>query len=314
MRSKDIAVALGGNAILRAGRKGTAQEQLVRVRATAKDLVRMLEDGDRMVITHGNGPQVGDILVQNESAKALVPQMPLDVCGAESQGMIGYMLQQALEGELRSEGLRVPVVTVLTQVLVDPMDPSFGRPTKPIGPFYTQAQAKALRKAKGWVLVEDSGRGYRRVVPSPIPKEIVEKETIAHLFRSGALVVAAGGGGIPVVRVKGGRLRGVEGVLDKDRTAALLASTLNIGALLVLTDVDCVYLDYGTPRSRPLAQMNVEEAEAHLRRGQFPPGSMGPKVESAVAFLRSGGEKVVIASLDKAQAALDGKAGTTITR
>lgn len=307
-----VTVALGGNALLRRGDKGTAKEQLERSRNTAKRLVRMIEAGDRMLITHGNGPQVGDILVQNEAARDLVPQMPLDVCGAESQGMIGYMLQQALEGELRSGGLKMPVITVLTQVLVDSLDPAFRHPTKPVGPFYTRNESNALAKEKGWVMVEDAGRGYRRVVPSPEPKEIVEKDTIERLFKSGALVIAAGGGGIPVVRAKNGRLEGKEAVLNKDRTAALLAATLKTGLLLILTDVNGVYLDYNSPRKQSMKEMDVSSVERYLKEGQFPPGSMGPKMESAVSFLRSGGERAVIASLEQAEEALAGKAGTTI--
>lgn len=312
-REMQVTIALGGNALMQRGEKGTAAEQLRRIRKTARELVRLIEEGDRIIITHGNGPQVGDILVQNEAAKELVPQMPLDVCGAESQGMIGYMLQQALEEELGREGISMPVVTVLTQVLVDRDDPAFRKPTKPIGPFYTGEEAAALRRGRGWTMVEDAGRGYRRVVPSPQPKELVEGETIGKLFRGGALVIAAGGGGIPVVRTRG-RLEGVEAVLDKDRTAALLATRVKTKVLLILTDVEFVYLDYGGPRRRPVKQMDVRTAERYLGDGIFPPGSMGPKMESVVSFLKSGvGERAVIASLAHAEAALAGKSGTTVT-
>jgi carbamate kinase len=313
-RPMEVTIALGGNAILRRGGGGSAEEQFSHIRATAKELVHLVEDRDKILITHGNGPQVGDILVQNEAAKDLVPQMPLDICGAESQGMIGYMLQQALRAELDGAGMDLPVVTVLTQVLVDPEDPAFRRPTKPIGPFYSRQEASRIMKEKGWEMVEDSGRGYRRVVPSPEPKEIIERETISRLFRSGALVIAAGGGGIPVVRKKGSGLRGVEAVLDKDRTAALLASTAKTKVLLILTDVDGVYLDYGGPGKRRLDTLDVKACERYLAEGQFPPGSMGPKVESAVTFVKAGGERAVIASLEQAEDALAGKAGTTITR
>jgi carbamate kinase len=310
----ELTIALGGNAILRRGGGGTAEEQFKQVRGTAKELVRMIEDGHKILITHGNGPQVGDILLKNELAKGSVPPMPLDVCGAESQGMIGYMLQQSLEGELRARGLQMPVVTVLTQVLVDRNDPAFEHPSKPIGPFYTSRQARVLERERGWRMVEDSGRGYRRVVPSPAPKEIVEKRTIESLYREGVLVIAAGGGGIPVVKTKGGRLQGVEAVLDKDRTAALLAATMKTKTLLILTDVDGVYLDYGKPSERLVRKMDSKECVRYLRGGEFPEGSMGPKVESAIAFLRAGGERVLIASLDKAEEAFTGRGGTTITR
>lgn len=309
----EVTIALGGNAIVSPVGRGTAEEQFERVRNTAKEIVGMVENGDRVLITHGNGPQVGNILMQNEASRDSVPPMPLDVCGAESQGMIGYMLQQALEGGLRSEGIEMPVVTVLTQVLVDPHDPAFYRPTKPIGPFFTSKQAASIKKERGWKMVEDSGRGFRRVVPSPSPVEIVEKDTIERLFQSGTLVVAAGGGGIPVVRNKVGELKGVEAVLDKDRTAALLATTMKTKVLLILTDVDGVHLDYGGPTNRPVKELDVNACEKYLGEGQFPPGSMGPKIESAVKFLRSGGKRAIIASLEMAEEALAGKSGTTIT-
>jgi carbamate kinase len=312
--SKEITIALGGNAILRQGGKGTAAEQFENVRRTARGLVRLVEDGDRILVTHGNGPQVGDILLKNELAKDAAPPMPLDVCGAESQGMIGYMLQQGLEGELRAAGLKMPVVTVLTQVVVDRRDPAFRRPTKPVGPFYTAQEARTLRREKGWAMADDAGRGFRRVVPSPIPQEIVEIDTVARLFRDGVLVIAAGGGGIPVTRTRDGRLEGAAAVLDKDRTAALLASRLKTDTLLILTDVDMVYLDYNGPKRRPLPRADLRSCMRYLKDGQFPPGSMGPKIESAVAFLRAGGEKVLIASLDRAEDALGGNAGTIITR
>jgi len=312
--TRTVTIALGGNALLRRGDKGTAKQQERRVRETAKALVRMIEDGNSLLITHGNGPQVGDIVVQNEVAKNKVPQMPLDICGAESQGMIGYMLQQAFEGELRSKGIGMPVATVLTQVLVDRSDPAFRHPTKPIGPFYNASQAEYLKREKRWEMVEDAGRGFRRVVPSPEPVEIVEKDIIEELFHRGVLVIAAGGGGIPVVRAKNRRLEGTEAVLDKDRTAALLAATLKTKVLLILTDVDGVYLDYNSPKKRTLRKANVRMVEKYLSEGQFPPGSIGPKMESAVSFLKSGGERVVIASLEHAGEALAGKAGTLITR
>jgi carbamate kinase len=309
-----VLIALGGNAILRRGERGTAEEQMANVRVTAKHLVKLLEEGDRIAITHGNGPQVGDILLKNELAKATLPPMPLDVCGAESQGMIGYMLQQGLQDELDAAGLKLPVVTVVTRVLVDPGDPAFEKPTKPVGPFYTAVEASALREERGWHMVDDSGRGYRRVVPSPLPVEIMESKTIAELFGSGTVVVAAGGGGIPVIRDKSGMITGVEAVLDKDRTAALLGRLLQVETLLILTDVAEVYLDYSKPGERAIGKMTVEECKTFLEQGQFPTGSMGPKIESAVRFLESGGDRVIITSMEMAEEALAGKAGTTIIR
>ena len=310
----EVTIALGGNAIMKPGDRGTAEEQLAHVRTTAGEIARLVGSGDRVIVTHGNGPLVGDILVQNEAAKALVPQMPLDVCGAESQGMLGYMLQQALEGELLAKKIDRQVVTILTQVLVDPRDPAFLAPTKPIGPFYTAKESSALAKERGWTMAEDSGRGYRRVVPSPVPKDIVERDTIARLFRGGALVIAAGGGGIPVVRRDDGSLQGVEAVLDKDRTAALLASAMKTKVLLILTDVDGVYLGFDGPDRRKLDKLDPRSCETLLAQGVFPPGSMGPKIESAVSFLKAGGERAVIASLEEAEEALSGNAGTTISR
>ena len=305
-------VSLGGNAILKHGQRGTAEEQEANVQNTARHLAALLRKGERIAITHGNGPQVGNILLQNEIAKDKLPQMPLDVCGAESQGMIGYMLQRALRSEL--EGTKIPVTTIVSQTLVDAEDRAFKNPTKPVGPFYTAKEAEQLRESKGWHIISDSGRGYRRVVPSPTPLDIIEKETIIRLFETGTVVISAGGGGVPVVREKNGRFRGVEAVLDKDRTAALLAKTLGVETLLILTDVEKVYINYGTPDQRALERMTVEDCRKYLSEGQFPEGSMGPKIQSAVSFLTSSPKgRVVIASLEMAEEALKGTAGTTIT-
>src|SRR6266568_2541394 len=310
-----VLVSLGGNAILKHGQKGTAEEQEMNVQNTAKHLAAILRRGERMAITHGNGPQVGNILLQNEIAKDTLPPMPLDVCGAESQGMIGYMLQRALRSELESAGQTMPVTTLISQTLVDGEDPAFKNPTKPVGPFYTATEATELERLKGWRMVSDSGRGYRRVVPSPTPLDILERETIIRLYESGTLVISAGGGGIPVIRGRDGRLTGVEAVLDKDRTAALLAKTVGVETLLILTDVEKVSINYGKPDQRGLDRMTVEECKRYLAGGQFPSGSMGPKIESAISFLsNSDGKRVLIASLEGAEEALEGKTGTTIER
>jgi carbamate kinase len=309
-----VLVSLGGNAILKHGQKGTAEEQALNVQNTAKRLVTLLRRGEKIAITHGNGPQVGNILLQNEIAKETLPPMPLDVCGAESQGMIGYMLQRALRSELESGGPRVAVVTIVSETLVDAEDPAFRNPTKPVGPFYSADEARELRESKGWHIVSDSGRGYRRVVPSPTPLDILEKETIIRLFEAGTVVISAGGGGVPVIREKNGTIRGVEAVLDKDRTAALLATTLRVETLLILTDVERVFVNYGRPDQRALERMTLQECKKYLREGQFPEGSMGPKIESAVSFLSGSSERrVVIAPLEMAEEALKGTAGTTIT-
>jgi carbamate kinase len=309
-----VLVSLGGNAILKRGQKGTAEEQETNVQNTAKHLATLLRKGERIAITHGNGPQVGNILLQNEIAKDKLPPMPLDVCGAESQGMIGYMLQRALRSELESEGSKIPVATIVTQTLVDAEDRAFKNPTKPVGPFYSAKEAQQLRESKGWHMISDSGRGYRRVVPSPTPLDIIEKETIIRLFEIGTVVISVGGGGVPVIREKNGNLRGVEAVLDKDRTAALLAKTLGVETLLILTDVERVFINYGKPDQKALDRMTVQDCRKYLSEGQFPEGSMGPKIESAVSFLSgSKDRRVVIASLEKAEEALKGTAGTTIT-
>ena len=309
-----VLVSLGGNAILKHGQRGTVEEQEENVQNTAKHLASILRRGERLAITHGNGPQVGNILLQNEMAKEKLPPMPLDVCGAESQGMIGYMFQRALRSELESGGPKLAVVTIVSQTLVDAEDPAFKNPTKPVGPFYSANEAKQLRESKGWHVVSDSGRGYRRVVPSPTPLDILEKETIIRLFETGTVGISVGGGGVPVIREKNGTIRGVEAVLDKDRTAALLAKTLGVETLLILTDVEKVFVNYGKPDQRALDRVTVQDCKKYLSEGQFPEGSMGPKIESTVSFLSgSSGRRVVIASLEMAEEALRGTAGTTIT-
>ena len=309
-----VLVSLGGNAILKHGQRGTAEEQEANVQNTAKHLASLLRRGEKIAITHGNGPQVGNILLQNEIAKETLPAMPLDVCGAESQGMIGYMFQRALRSELGSRGPNLPVVTIVSQTLVDAEDPAFKNPTKPVGPFYTAKEAQQLRETKGWHIISDSGRGYRRVVPSPTPLDIIEKETIIRLFETETVVISVGGGGVPVIREENGELRGVEAVLDKDRTAALLAKILGVETLLILTDVDKVFINYAESDQRALDKVTVQECRKYLAEGEFPSGSMGPKIESAVSFLQdSTGKRVVIASLEMAEEALKGRAGTTIT-
>jgi carbamate kinase len=306
-----ILVALGGNAILAQGSSGTAEEQFATVRKACKHLVGIIRQGHEVIITHGNGPQVGDILLKDELARDTLPPMPLDVCGAESQGMIGYMIQQSLGNELRRVGLDLQVATVLTETVVNANDPAFENPTKPIGLFYTARQAARLNKERGWFVVNDSERGYRRTVPSPIPLSIVQGQMIRKLMDRGAIVIAAGGGGIPVTS-RGNKLRGVEAVIDKDLAAAVLARVVNAEVLLILTDVEKVFLDYERRRPRPFSRMTVKQCKKFLAEGQFPAGSMGPKIESAVRFLESGGKRVIISSLEKAEKALKGKAGTTI--
>jgi len=308
-----VVVALGGNAILRAGQSGTFEEQMENVRRTCLLLADVIEEGWQLVLAHGNGPQVGNILIQNEEAARLVPAMPLDACGAQSQGLIGYMIQQSLENALASRNLNIPVVTVLTQVVVDARDPAFENPTKPIGPFYERERAYELIRGKGYHM-RDCGRGWRRLVPSPDPKAILERAAIRSLVESGAVVVACGGGGVPVT-AGGGRISGLEAVIDKDLAAERLAADLGAGRLVMLTDVERVALNYGRPDQRELDRMTLGEAERYLAEGHFGEGSMGPKVEAAIRFVRlREGNVAVIAALERAADAVRGKAGTVIER
>ncbi|MDA4133071.1 MAG: carbamate kinase, partial [Thaumarchaeota archaeon] len=298
-----ILVALGGNAILQHKERGTAEEQFSNVRRACVHLVDIIEDGHHLVITHGNGPQVGDILLKDEMAKAVLPQMPLDVCGAESQGMIGYMIQRSLREELRSRGIETRIATILTETVVDPEDVAFKAPSKPIGPFYTAMEASKLKQQRGWTMVNDSGRGYRRVVPSPKPLSIVESPTIHDLVDAGVIVIAAGGGGIPVASAPDGSIKGVEAVIDKDLAASALATTVGADMLLILTDVENIFLDYGKPTARALTRLTRDECMTYLKEGQFAPGSMGPKVEAAVAFIDSGGKSAAVTTLENSREA-----------
>ena len=313
MEKKVAVVALGGNAILQRGQEGTFEVQLGNVHHTCEQLVKMVLSGEwELVVTHGNGPQVGNILIQNDAGKEIVPAMPMDVCGANSQGMIGYMFQQSFRNLLDGAGRQdVPVATVVTQVLVDKADQAFANPAKPVGPFYTEEEAATLRDEKGWHVVEDAGRGWRRVVPSPDPVDIVEKEAIRSLTKSGAIVVSTGGGGIPVVR-ENGELSGVEAVIDKDLGGQRLALEVGASVFLILTDVDRVRLNYGKPDETSIDRMTVSEAKQYLEEGHFAKGSMGPKVKAAIRFVESGGERAIIASLEGATDALAGTAGTQI--
>ncbi len=313
---KTAVVAIGGNAILHAGEEATLENQMRNLLETCTHLAQMIRSGYDMVLTHGNGPQVGDILLQNELARESIPSMPLDICVAESQGQIGYMIQLALTEALAVQKIRKVVVCVLTRVVVDPDDPGFEKPTKPIGPYYTEEEVEAVKKARGWEFILDLKRGgYRRVVASPRPVGIVECGVIRRLVLGGEdqaeVVIASGGGGIPVI-AKDGHYVGVEAVVDKDLAAAVLAISIKEKLFIMLTDVDNVYMDYSSKNPRPIEQMHLPELERLYDRDQFPSGTMGPKVEAAIKFLRNGGEKVIITSPGKLEAALKGKAGTRI--
>jgi carbamate kinase len=307
-----ILVALGGNAILQSKEAGTAKQQFANISRTSKELVELFKEGAEMTITHGNGPQVGDILLRNELASTVVPPMPLDVCGAQSQGMIGYMFQQSLNNEFRSVGLDVPIVTILTQTVVDKNDPAFRNPTKPIGPFYSQTEATVLARKNGWIVKSDGKRGYRRVVPSPKPISVVEAKVIEKMFREGFLVIHSGGGGVPVIMKEDGSIAGVEAVIDKDLTSGLMASMLRVDVLLILTDVEKISLNYGKPDQKNLDSLSVKEARSYMLQEQFPAGSMGPKVEAAANFVEASGGKAIITSLGRANEALKHNTGTLI--
>ncbi|MEA3238832.1 MAG: carbamate kinase [Candidatus Bipolaricaulota bacterium] len=311
---KVTVIALGGNAILQPGQRGTFAEQMKNVETTCHQLAQMVESGKyKIIITHGNGPQVGNLLLQNETAKDVTAPMPLYVCGAESQGLIGYMMQQTLHNLLvdKDKG-GIPIATVVTQVIVDKQDQAFQNPTKPVGPFYSEEEAKKLESEKGYHIKEDAGRGWRRVVPSPDPIEIFEKEAVRQLVEARSIVIASGGGGIPVLK-EGEKLVGVDAVIDKDLAGEQLAVDVEAKIFLILTDVDQVKLNYKTPEEKGLSQITVEEAKRYHTEGHFAKGSMEPKVRAAIRFIEAGGERAIITSLDKAVAALEGKAGTTIT-
>ena len=307
---RTVVVALGGNAILQPGQVGTFEEQLFNIDGAMRRIAQLVEDGWHVVLTHGNGPQVGNLLIQNALAAKTVAPMPMDVCGAESQGQIGYMAAQTLANHLRKRKLEVPVVTIVTQVAVDAKDKAFAHPSKPVGPFYSEAEARKMMLEEGTAMREDAGRGWRRVVPSPEPKEIVELEAVRDLSGAGCLVVCAGGGGVPVVRSRGA-LSGIDAVIDKDLAAALLATVLGADALLILTDVPQAYVRYGTPAQEALSRVTASQMRAYAAEGHFKAGSMGPKVEACLRFVAAGGESV-IASLTEVGPAMAGRAGTHI--
>jgi carbamate kinase len=307
-----VVIALGGNALLKRGEDDTAQNMRRTARFAAERIADIAQAGWEVVVTHGNGPQVGRILLQQEAAREWgVAPMPLDICGAESQGQIGYLLQTTIGDVFYERDMERPVVTVLTMTRVHRDDPAFSRPTKPIGPYYQEHDARRLEEEHGYAVARSDDGGWRRVVPSPRPYSIVEAPVIRRLVAEGAVVIASGGGGVPVYE-DGPRLTGLEGVVDKDLAAAILARDVEASVLLILTDVDGVYRDYGTDRAELARELRAEEARGLLEAGAFGEGSMGPKVEAAVGFVRGGGERAVIASLEDATAALAGDSGTTV--
>ena len=308
-----ILVAIGGNAIHPTKRPGTVEQQIEFAVKTGNALLPLLQADNQLIITHGNGPVVGKILLRQVLARETVPPMSMDVCVAHSQGGIAYLLMQNLENALRSVGNNRHVVCLLTQVEVDANDPAFTNPTKPVGFFYSEDEAQDIQQKLGWTMKEDAGRGWRYVVPSPKPKHIVDISLIETIANSGAVVIAGGGGGRPVVRNDDGTRHGVEAVIDKDLSSALMANVLGIDTMMVLTAVDRVYVDFGKPTQRALNHLSLAEIEELQDRGEFADGSMGPKIAAAIQFVRRGGKRAIIAHLDEAEAALAGTTGTQIT-
>jgi carbamate kinase len=313
--SKKIAlIAIGGNALLQEKTRGLQEEQLENARQCAEMFANVIQSGMSLCIVHGNGPQVGNLLIQQEAAANRLPQYTLDICDAMTQGSMGYMVERTLINRLAYLGQKVPVTTVLTEVVVDKDDPGFQHPTKPVGPFYNRFRSEELQKQKGWTMKEDAGRGWRKVVPSPKPLEIIQLDSIKLLLEAGHCVIAGGGGGIPVIRDASGLLVGIEAVIDKDRLSSLLAEQLGADTYVILTGVDKVALDFGRPTQRWMDRLTATEAARHLAEGQFPAGSMGPKIESALAFLKAGGKEVLITSAEALEKEAYETVGTRIVR
>ena len=317
-KRRRVVVALGGNAAYPPTIKGTAEEQLELMRQVCRHLVEIIGAGWQLVLTHGNGPVVGNILYRMARTAAELPPMPMDVCVAHSQGGMGYMLQQSFANVLVDHGLDMVVSCVVTEVEIDAHDPAFSHPTKPVGKFFSEAQAKEMAASTGWYFAQDAGRGWRRMVASPKPRKILDLKTIDALLDAGVIPIACGGGGVPVVRSAQGHWSGVAAVIDKDLTSAMLAAHLHADALIMLTGVERVALDFNQPTQRWLDHMTLAQARAFAAQGQFPPGSMGPKIEAAITYLQESPEankqgEVIITSLEKAFEALMGRAGTHIT-
>ena len=314
MESKLAVLAIGGNSLIKDKNHIALSWQYEAVKETGKYIAELIAEGMSIVITHGNGPQVGFIYRRGELGRHELPLIPLDICGADTQGAIGYMIQKALLNHFRRMGVAKKVTTVVTQTLVNTDDPSFEHPTKPIGSFMSEEEALANRKEFGWEVVEDAGRGFRRVVPSPIPREIIELDVIRLLIERGYVVVATGGGGIPVIRNEVGEIEGVEAVIDKDLASSLLARNLGADTFIISTAIDAVYLNFGTENQKPIPHATLLEIKRYLAEGHFKPGSMKPKIESIVLFLEGGGRKAIIASPENLLKSVRGESGTTIVK
>lgn len=308
-----IVIALGGNAISKPGLRGTIQEQIYSTIESMEHVAELVVNGfDRIIITHGNGPQVGAAILRSEIASKTIYPLPMDICVADTQGGMGYMIQQILTNCLRKRGIKLPVVTAITQVQVDVHDSAFENPTKPVGMFYNEQEAKELMAGRGWTMKEDAGRGWRRVVASPKPVRILESEPIKAMFGKGYIVIAGGGGGIPVGLNRHNLFYGTEAVIDKDLTSALIAHDIGADTLVIMTGVEYAYIGFGTPNQRALATVTTEEIKLHLEHGEFADGSMRPKIEACLDFLSKGGKDAIITSIPKCLAALRGKTGTHI--
>ncbi len=312
MKRRLALIAFGGNALLPESQRGLQEEQMRNAQTAAQLMVHIVKKGYELIIVHGNGPQVGNILIQMEEAVTKIPPFSLETCDAMTEGSMGYMLEKAIINELRRNSIDKEVATLISQVVVDPNDAAFQNPTKPVGPFYTKYRAQMLVREKKWTMVEDAGRGYRKVVPSPKPIDVVPKWIIRDLVRDGKIVIAAGGGGIPVIITSRGLFQGVEAVIDKDYAASLLAREVGVDLFIILTGTDRVYLNFGKPDQKECPVLTVDEAEQHLKQGQFPAGSMGPKIRAAIEYIRNGGREVLITSAANLKAALLNRSGTKI--
>jgi len=312
MRPKIALVAFGGNAMLPEDQRGLQSEQMRNAARAAELMVHIVRKGYELIIVHGNGPQVGNLLIQMEDASNKIPPYSLDVCDAMTEGSMGFMLERALVNELRRRSIDKEVASLVTQVVVDKDDPAFGKPTKPVGPFYSKFRGQQLAREKKWTMVEDAGRGYRKVVPSPRPIDVVNNGVIRGLVEAGRIVIAAGGGGIPVILNANGLFEGVEAVIDKDYAASLLAREVKVDLFIILTAIERVSLNFGKPDQREAPVLTVAEARQHLADGQFPPGSMGPKIRAAVEYIEAGGREVLITKDTHLKAALINRSGTRI--
>ena len=308
---KKALIAFGGNALIKADEAGFQKQQIENAKEAAEIVVRLVKQGYLPILVHGNGPQVGNVLIQQEEASNRVPPYTMDICGAQTQGSMGYMLQRCIENMLTLSRLDFKVACLLTEVVVKASDPGFRNPVKPVGPFYQEFRARNLELEKEWIMKEDAGRGWRRLVPSPIPVEVVQIDAIRELLARHFIIIACGGGGIPVIEDQSGFLVGVEAVIDKDRTAALLGHSIDADMFIILTGVEKVCLDFGTPQQRALDRLNLADARLYLEQGQFPPGSMGPKIQAAIHYVEASGGEVLITT---AEALLRGEVDRTGTR